>query len=75
VFSTAHGLLDALSWIAGFDHGVLESRALSVKLSDGTTLRVCSYEDLVAMKQLAGRPRDREDLRELEALRTEEAEQ
>jgi hypothetical protein len=75
VFRTAHGLLDALSWIAGFDHGALESRALSVELSDGTPLKVCSYEDLVAMKQLAGRPRDREDLRELEALRTEEAEQ
>jgi hypothetical protein len=34
-------------------------------------LRVCSYEDLVAMKQLAGRPRDLEDLRELDSLREE----
>jgi hypothetical protein len=71
VFSTRHGLLDALSWIAGFDHAALESRALTVELSDGTSLRVCSYEDLVAMKQLAGRPRDLEDLRELDSLREE----
>ncbi len=69
VFATAHGLLDALSWIAGLDHTTLESRALTAELADGTELRVCSYDDLVAMKRLADRPRDREDLRELEALR------
>ena len=69
VFSTAHGLLDALSWIAGLDYDALESRALTVSLADGTELRVCSYEDLVAMKRLGNRPRDLEDLRELEALR------
>lgn len=74
VFSTGHGILDALSWIAGFDYAALESRALTVELSDGIELRVCSYEDLVAMKQLAGRPRDHEDLRELEALRDDESE-
>ena len=74
VFSTAHGILDALSWIAGLDYTTLESRALTVELSDGTALRVCSYEDLVAMKQLAGRPRDLDDLRELEALREDEPE-
>ena len=71
VFSTKHGLLDALSWIAGFDHAALESRALTVELSDRTTLRVCSYEHLVAMKRLAGRARDLDDLRELESVREE----
>jgi len=71
VFATVHGLLDALSWIAGLDHGALESRALSVELADGTQLRVCSYDDLVAMKRVADRPRDHEDLHELEALRDE----
>jgi hypothetical protein len=74
VFATAHGLLEALSWIAGFDHAALESRALTVDLADGTELTVCSYEDLVAMKRLADRPRDREDLRELEAVRDETTE-
>ena len=69
VFATTHGLLDALSWIAGFDYTTLKSRALTVALADGTELPVCSYEDLVAMKRLANRPRDLEDLRELEAFR------
>lgn len=74
VFDTAHGLLDALSWIAGFDHAALESRAMSVDLADGTELRVCSYRDLVAMKRAADRPRDQEDIRQLEALRDETTE-
>jgi hypothetical protein len=69
VFATAHGLLDALSWIAGLDHTALDSRALTAVLADGTPLRICGYDDLVAMKRAADRPRDREDLRELEALR------
>lgn len=72
LFATTHGLLDALSWIAGFDHATLESRALLVELADGTSLKVCDYDDLVAMKRLADRPRDQEDLRELEALRDEQ---
>jgi hypothetical protein len=61
----------ALSWIAGLDHSTLDSRALTVELADGTELRVCSYEDLVSMKRVADRPRDREDLHELEAIRDE----
>jgi hypothetical protein len=69
VFATAHGLLDALSWIACLDHATLDSRALTVELAGGTELRVCSYEDLVAMKRVADRPRDRADLDELKALR------
>ena len=73
VFATTHGLLDALSWVAGFDYAALESSALTAELGDGTELRICSYDDLVAMKRLADRPRDREDLRELEALRNDTA--
>jgi hypothetical protein len=69
VFVTAHGLLDALSWIAGLDHVALDSRALTVALADGTRLRICGYDDLVTMKRVADRPRDREDLRELKAVR------
>jgi hypothetical protein len=69
VFSTIHGLLDALSFIAGLDYETLDSRALTVELADATRLRVCSYEDLVAMKRAADRPRAREDIRELEAVR------
>lgn len=69
VFATPHGLLDALSWVAGLDYQALESRALTAELTDGTRLRICGYDDLVAMKRTADRPRDREDLLELEALR------
>lgn len=69
VFATAHGLLDALSWIAGLDYAALDSRALTAELADGTQLQICSYDDLVALKRAADRPRDREDLRELAALR------
>jgi hypothetical protein len=69
VFATEHGLLDALSWIAGLDYAALDSRALTAELADGTQLRICSYDDLVALKKAADRPRDREDLRELAALR------
>ena len=69
VFSTVYGFLDALSWIAGLDHAALDSRALTAELADGTQLRICSYEDLVALKRTADRPRDREDLRELAAVR------
>ncbi len=69
VFVTAHGLLDALSWIAGLDYEALDSRALAADLADGTQLRICGYDDLVTMKRAADRPRDREDLRELKTLR------
>ena len=53
----------------GLDYAVLDSRALTAELADGTQLRICSYDDLVALKRAADRPRDREDLRELAALR------
>ena len=69
VFSTTHGLLDALTWIAGLDYAALQSRALTADLADGTEIVVCGYDDLVMMKRIADRPRDREDLRELELLR------
>lgn len=62
-------LLDALSWITGLDYAALDSRALTAELADGTRLQICSYDDLVALKRAADRPRVREDLRELAALR------
>lgn len=74
VFATVHGPLDALTWVAGLDYAALEARALTIELSDGTALRICGYDDLVAMKRVAGRPRDAEDLRELDAIRDETTE-
>jgi predicted nucleotidyltransferase len=72
VFDTEHGPLDALSWIAGFDFNSLSPRAETAELADGRRIRVCAYEDLVRMKEVGGRPRDREDLRELARVRAEE---
>lgn len=69
--STDAGPLDALSAVAGLDHAALARRAVTVELS-GATIPICSYEDLVAMKRNGGRPRDEEDLRELEEVRRRE---
>ena len=69
VFETRFGLLDALTWIAGLDFEKLASRADTVELADGSVVKVCAYEDLVRMKEVGGRPRDREDLRELAEIR------
>lgn len=68
IFRTRHGMLDAFSWIAGNDYDALASNGLTVQLVDGTSFRVCGYDDLLAMKQRAGRPKDEEDLRNLRAL-------
>jgi hypothetical protein len=37
----------------------------------GVTIRVCSYEDLLAMKEAAGRDQDRIDVNNLKAARRE----
>lgn len=71
VFATTHGPLDALSWVAGLDFETLGSGAETVELADGTRIRVCGYDDLVKMKTVGDRPRDRQDLLELEAIREE----
>ena len=75
VFATNRGSLDALSWIAGFDYDALSSRSETAELADGLRLRVCSYEDLAQMKRIANRPRDKDDLAELEAIRKRDAEE
>ncbi|MDQ3728798.1 MAG: hypothetical protein M3355_04340 [Actinomycetota bacterium] len=72
MFHTECGPLHALSWVSGLDYADLDSRAQTAELADGTLVRVCSYGDLVTMKRQAGRPRDRVDLRELEAVREEQ---
>lgn len=68
VMSTRHGRLDVLQWISGvpgdlaFDH--LSAGAQETDVF-GMTVRVCSYDDLVAMKRAAGRSQDIEDLKNL----------
>jgi predicted nucleotidyltransferase len=46
----------------------LDARAAEVDI-DGLRVKVCSLEDLLAMKRASGRSRDREDLEALEAGR------
>ena len=47
---------------------VLDEGAAKVDI-DGLALKVCSFDDLLAMKRASDRPRDRDDLEALEAAR------
>jgi predicted nucleotidyltransferase len=48
----------------------LDERASEVDL-DGLMVKICSLDDLLAMKKASDRPRDRDDLEALEAAREE----
>lgn len=63
---TAAGLLDLLrEGTAPLDFATVWAAAVTADLGDGA-FRVAGLESLVAFKRLAGRPRDRLDLLELE---------
>ena len=68
VLTTRLGRLDVMQWVPGipgelaFAH--LARNAVETSLN-GRRIRVCSREDLVAMKRAAGRPQDLVDLQEL----------
>ncbi len=70
VLTTRLGRLDLMQWVPGipgesaFDH--LAQGAVETALS-GRHIRVCSRDDLIAMKRAAGRPQDLVDLQELGA--------
>ena len=53
---------------APLDFEALWSRAEIMPLA-GTTVRVASLDDLIAMKRQAGRPRDLDDIAQLERIR------
>lgn len=57
-------MVQGLDGIPGFDD--LRSRATEAEIL-GSTVWVCSLEDLKAMKRAAGRTRDLADLEDLEA--------
>lgn len=57
-------VLQGLPQVPTFD--ILDAAASDVDI-EGLTVRVCSLEHLLAMKQASERPRDRDDLEALEA--------
>jgi hypothetical protein len=72
VLRTRLGRFDVMQWIG--DEGLwerLSPAAISAEIGN-LTVRVVSYEDLVALKQEAGRPEDLADLQRLSQARGEE---
>ncbi len=57
-------ILQGLPQVPSF--AALDERSTEVDV-DGLTVKVCSLEDLLAMKRASDRPRDRDDLEALEA--------
>ncbi len=67
--TTTLGRLDVMQWLDGLDtenlYATLDPDALESNV-DGLTVRVCSLEHLLAMKRVAGRVQDLEDIKHLE---------
>lgn len=72
VLRTRLGRFDIMQWI-GEDAlwGKLAPAAIDADI-DGLPIKIVSYEDLVALKEMAGRPEDLTDLRRLRQARSEE---
>lgn len=70
-FNTSLGALDILGEPAGTrGYGDLAANAVEMDI-DGLTVQVASLDDLMRMKEAAGRPKDRIELEVLGALRDE----
>lgn len=69
---TTVGRIDVMQWVAAAeDYDRLCDNALAVELPDVGRVLFAGFDDLVAMKQAAGRPEDRVDLERLRELRGE----
>jgi hypothetical protein len=68
VLQTRLGRLDIMQWVPGIEPDLayehLQISAVDTSFG-GHPIRVCSRDDLITMKQTAGRPQDLEDLRRL----------
>lgn len=66
-----HGRFDVMQWIGDTElWGMLSPASVEVEM-EGLSVRVAGYEDLVALKRLAARPSDLEDLNRLRQARGE----
>ncbi len=66
--NSRHGIIDIMrGGLPPLDFDTVAQRALSVDI-DGQQARVADLRSIVGFKRLANRPRDRNDLLELEAL-------
>jgi hypothetical protein len=68
---TRNGIVDVMrGGLAPLDYDTVAARAMELTIG-GRTARVASLDSIVGFKRLAGRPRDRNDLEELEAYHGE----
>jgi hypothetical protein len=71
-FVTTFGPLDILGMLAGVGgYDDLERNAVACDLGDGVIVQMCDLDDLIRMKEAAGRPKDRIELEVLAAVREE----
>lgn len=71
VLSTRLGRLDVMQWIGEWElWGELSPAAIEEQI-DGLLIRIVGYEDLVKLKELAGRPEDLTDLQRLREARSD----
>jgi hypothetical protein len=72
LFSNAHRATEIDLFLEPpIDFSSAYRRAVRQEVAPGIDALFCSLEDLIAMKELAGRPQDREDIRNLRRLKAE----
>ena len=72
MFTTGAGPLDVLGWPAGAeDFDAVAANAVPFDIGEGLVVPVADLDDLIRMKQAAGRPKDRVEVEILGAVRDE----